>query len=38
LAHQYPLDEQAAEVKEMLQAAQNTGHSWPPAPASQPEQ
>jgi hypothetical protein len=38
LAHQYPLDEQAAEVKEMLQAAQNTGHSWPTAPASQPEQ
>jgi aryl-alcohol dehydrogenase-like predicted oxidoreductase len=38
LAHQFPLDEQSLEVKEMLQATQNTGHAWPPAPSSQPEQ
>ncbi len=34
LAHQFPLDEQSAEVKEMLQATQNTGHPWPPPPSA----
>jgi hypothetical protein len=29
LAHQFPLDMQAVEVKEMLQATQNTGHPFP---------
>jgi hypothetical protein len=29
LAHQFPLDMQSAEVKEMLQAAKNTGHPFP---------
>jgi aryl-alcohol dehydrogenase-like predicted oxidoreductase len=38
LAHQFPLDQQSTEVKEMLQATQNTGHAWPHAPSSQPEQ
>jgi aryl-alcohol dehydrogenase-like predicted oxidoreductase len=29
LAHQFPLDMQSVEVKEMLQAAKNTGHPFP---------
>ncbi len=31
LAHHFPLDMQSAEVKEMLQAAKNTGHPFPKA-------
>ena len=29
LAHNYPLDEQSIEVREMLQSTQNEGHPWP---------
>jgi hypothetical protein len=29
LAHQFPLDMQSAEVKEMVQATKNTGHPFP---------
>jgi uncharacterized protein len=29
LAHNYPLDEQSVEVKEMLKSTQNEGHPWP---------
>jgi aryl-alcohol dehydrogenase-like predicted oxidoreductase len=29
LAHGYPLDMESAEVKEMVKAADNTGHPWP---------
>jgi len=29
LAHQFPLDEKQAEVKEMMQATENTGHPYP---------
>jgi aryl-alcohol dehydrogenase-like predicted oxidoreductase len=29
LAHNYPLDTQSIEVKEMLQATENNGHAWP---------
>jgi predicted aldo/keto reductase-like oxidoreductase len=29
LAHNYPLDEQSVEVKEMLKSTENEGHPWP---------
>lgn len=29
LAHNYPLDTQSVEVKEMLKASENNGHPWP---------
>jgi hypothetical protein len=29
LAHNYPIDDQSVEVKEMLKATQNEGHPWP---------
>ncbi|MGC2638211.1 MAG: aldo/keto reductase [Acidobacteriaceae bacterium] len=29
LAHNYPLDQQSVEVKEMLKATENNGHPWP---------
>jgi hypothetical protein len=29
LAHNFPIDEQSVEVKEMLKATQNEGHPWP---------
>jgi len=29
LAHNYPLDDQSVEVKEMLKATENNGHPWP---------
>jgi hypothetical protein len=29
MAHNYPIDEQSVEVKEMLKATQNEGHPWP---------
>jgi aryl-alcohol dehydrogenase-like predicted oxidoreductase len=29
LAHEFPLDDQSEEVKEMLQATRNTGHAFP---------
>jgi len=29
LAHEFPLDTQQAEVKEMMQATKNTGHPFP---------
>jgi hypothetical protein len=29
LAHEFPLDMQSAEVKEMMQATKNTGHPFP---------
>ena len=32
LAHDFPLDEQSKEVKEMMQATQNTGDPFPKLP------
>jgi uncharacterized protein len=29
LAHNYPLDEQSVEVKEMMKSTENEGHPWP---------
>jgi uncharacterized protein len=29
MAHDYPLDDQSVEVKEMLESTQNEGHPWP---------
>jgi hypothetical protein len=29
LAHNYPLDTQSVEVREMLKATENNGHPWP---------
>jgi hypothetical protein len=29
IAHEFPLDTQSVEVKEMLKATQNTGHPFP---------
>ena len=29
MAHNYPLDEQSVEVKEILRATENSGHPWP---------
>jgi hypothetical protein len=29
LAHDYPLDEQSVEAREMLEATENDGHAWP---------
>ncbi|HEX4065440.1 MAG TPA: aldo/keto reductase [Acidobacteriaceae bacterium] len=29
LAHNYPLDDQSVEVKEMLKSTENNGHPWP---------
>jgi hypothetical protein len=31
LAHEFPLDDQQSEVKEMMKAAQNTGKPFPAA-------
>jgi hypothetical protein len=36
LAHDFPLDEQSAEVKEMLKATDNTGHPFPDVRPAQP--
>ncbi len=30
LSHQFPLDDQQAEVKEMIKATENTGQAFPP--------
>jgi hypothetical protein len=36
IAHDFPIDEQSAEVKEMLKVTQNTGHPFPDVKPAQP--